>query len=267
MATTIVSYGMGVDSTAMLVGMHARGERPDLVLFADTGDEKPETYAYLATINAWLERVGFPTVTVVKNPRPLSGDKSLSESCLRLGTLPALAYGQHQCSLVWKRDPQIAFVKGAKNLMINGQLVEGHSGWAPAAQAWARDELVTFCIGYDAGPRDSCRSYKAEGKASPGFTNRFPLVEWGWDRERCMQEIAAAGLPVPMKSACFHCPASKKSEIDWLAAKHPQLADRAIALETKAIAKGLKRTKGLGRRFAWSVHINHQKNAEGGITA
>ena len=40
----VVSYGMGVDSTAMLIGMAQRSIRPDLILFADTGGEKPETY-------------------------------------------------------------------------------------------------------------------------------------------------------------------------------------------------------------------------------
>jgi len=238
-APLVVAYGMGVDSTAMLIGMHQRGERPDLILFADTGDEKAATYAYLPTINAWLAGVGFPQVTVVKNARPISGDKSLSDSCLRLGTLPALAYGMHQCSLVWKRDPQVKFIKK----------------WEPAVAAWARGELVTTCIGYDAGPRDSCRSYKAEGKATKGFTNRFPLIEWGWDREECVRQIAAAGLPVPVKSACFHCPASKLAEIDWLAKFQPELAEKAKAMEAGAHARGLKTIKGLGRKFSWTDYL------------
>lgn len=232
----IVSYGAGVDSTAMLVGMYQRFEKPDLILFADTGSEKPETYAYLPVINAWLDRIGWPRVTVVKNPRPKSGDKSLHESCLRNSVLPALAFGRHQCSLVWKRDPQVAFVKK----------------WQPAIETWARGELVTFCVGYDAGPRDSCRSYKAEGKASAGFQNRFPLIEWGWDRDRCVAEIAAAGLPVPVKSACFFCPASKKAEVTWLAGHHPSLAAIAVEMERRASARGLRTVKGLGRRFAWT---------------
>lgn len=232
----VVAYGMGVDSTAMLVGMAERGERPDLILFADTGDEKPETYAYLPVINAYLERIGFPQVTVVKNARPISGDKSLSDSCLRLGTLPALAYGMHQCSLVWKRDPQHKFIKA----------------WAPAQQAWLDGEKVTTCIGYDAGPRDSCRQYKAEGKESPGFANRFPLIEWGWDREECKRHILAAGLPVPVKSACFHCPASKKDEIIWLREHQPAQFSKAILLEETARKKGLKKIVGLGRKFSWA---------------
>lgn len=231
----VVAYGMGVDSTAMLVGLHQRGIRPDLILFADTGDEKPDTYAYLPHINAWLEGVGFPLVTVVKNPRPKSGDRSLSGACLRTRVLPALAYGRHQCSIVWKIDPQQKFIRS----------------WQPAIDAWAAGLPVRNLVGYDAGPRDSCRQYRAEGKAADGYANEFPLIEWGWDREECARQIEAAGLMVPVKSACFHCPASKRHEIAWLRETHPRLYDRAIAMEDGARARGLKTIKGLGRNYSW----------------
>ena len=232
----VVSYGVGVDSTAMLIGLLQHGERPDLILFADTGDEKPETYAYIPIINEWLAPFSLPAVTLVKNARPVSGDKSLSEACMRNRVLPALAYGRHQCALVWKRDPQVKFLKK----------------WEPAISAWQRGETVINCIGYDAGPRDSCRRYKAEGKDTEGFTNRFPLIEWGWDRARCVAEIAAAGLPIPVKSACFHCPASKKPEIVNLRQEHPDLFVRAVELERLAKKRGLRTIVGLGRNFAWS---------------
>ena len=62
----VVSCGLGVDSVSMLIGMRARGIVPDLILFADTGDEKPETYAYLPILQAWLAANGFPPVTVVR---------------------------------------------------------------------------------------------------------------------------------------------------------------------------------------------------------
>ena len=248
MAPTIVSYGMGVDSTAVLVGMHQRGETPDLILFADTGSEKPETYAYLPVINEWLAKVGFPLVTIVKNPKPRTHDRSLFEQCHRLSVLPSLAYGKHSCSISWKIKPQHKFLRT----------------WQPAIDAKARGELVTFCVGYDAGKQDSCRQYKAEGKALPGTRNRYPLIEWGWDRARCELEIAAAGLPVPMKSACFFCPASKKTEIDWLAAFHPELAAKAMELESRAVAKGLRSIVGLGGVFrdenrkvwSWTAYLN-----------
>jgi hypothetical protein len=42
MRPLIVTWGGGVNSTAMLVGMKQRGIRPDRILFADTGGEKPD---------------------------------------------------------------------------------------------------------------------------------------------------------------------------------------------------------------------------------
>ena len=39
----IVSYGGGTNSTAMLIAMVLKGIKPDLILFADTGGELPET--------------------------------------------------------------------------------------------------------------------------------------------------------------------------------------------------------------------------------
>ncbi len=49
-APVVLAYGVGVDSTALLIEKVARGERIDLVLTADTGVEKPATYAYLDVI-------------------------------------------------------------------------------------------------------------------------------------------------------------------------------------------------------------------------
>src|SRR3954449_10591686 len=62
----VVAYGLGVDSTALLVEFAQRGIRPDLILFADTGGAKPETYAYLPVIQDYLAGVGFPHVVTVR---------------------------------------------------------------------------------------------------------------------------------------------------------------------------------------------------------
>lgn len=54
----VLAYGIGVDSTALLIELHARGQAPDLVLTADTGNEKPATYAYLDIIGPWMRDRG-----------------------------------------------------------------------------------------------------------------------------------------------------------------------------------------------------------------
>jgi hypothetical protein len=64
----------------------------------------------------------------------------------------------------------------------------------------------------------------------------------------------AAGLPVPVKSACYFCPASKKAEITWLREHHPELLERALEIERNAQAK-LTSVKGLGRSFSWEGYL------------
>ncbi len=241
----VVAYGAGVDSTAMLIGLHERKIPLDLILFADTGSEKPETYAYLPVIQDWLARRGMPPVTVLKRRSPRAGDTSLHGECLRKSVLPSLAYGGHSCSLKWKVEPQWAATRA-------------YFGWDARAQRWTHGSFITKLIGYDAGPRDSRRMAAATGKWPPGHRYRYPLQEWGWTREDCEQRILAEGLPLPIKSACFFCPASKKAAVEWLAATHPELVRISTEMESRAHQRGLTTTRGLGRRWSWTEYLQQR---------
>lgn len=222
-----IAYGMGVDSTAVLVELARRylaGAvecRPDLILFADTGGEKPETYAYEPVIQAWLKQVGFPPIITVRYVHSKGAYKTLEENCLVNETLPSLAFGYKKCSLKWKRQPQDKFTKR----------------WQPAIESWARGLSVIKAIGYDAGPKDSRRS---NIKDDEQYHYWYPLRELGWARERCEVEILRAGLPVPMKSACYFCPSVKPEEIVWLCDNHPDLAERIITMESTAAPNNTK---------------------------
>src|SRR5436305_9081267 len=109
----VVAYGLGVDSTAMLVEFARRAIRPDLLLFADTGGEKPETYAYLPTIQRYLAGAGFPPVVTVRYEPKRAPYSTLEGQCLHTGTLPSLAYGGKSCSLKYKRSPQDRYILSA----------------------------------------------------------------------------------------------------------------------------------------------------------
>lgn len=235
-----VAYGAGVDSTAMLVGLAARGIRPDLILFADTGAEKPETYAYLPVINAWLERRGFPQVTVVR--RENCKDQTLEAECRRKSMLPSLAYGFKSCSLKWKVDPQNKFLNHHE----------------PAKAVWKSGGKVVKLIGYDNGKADS-RRVKAFVDKKYDFW--YPLRDWGWDREACMDQILAAGLPLPVKSACFFCPGTKRAELQQFAVSHPELVARAIEMERQASGRFIK-IKGLGRNWSWESELQPKAQLE-----
>src|SRR2546430_2500819 len=104
----VVSFGGGVNSLALLIGLKERGIRPDAILFADTGGEKPETYDAVFKAGAWLLAIGFPGLVVVRNDGMY---ESLEDNCLKKNMLPSLAYGFKSCSDKYKRRPMDKYVK------------------------------------------------------------------------------------------------------------------------------------------------------------
>jgi hypothetical protein len=236
----VMADGLGVNSTALLTGLFRAEVRPDLILFADTGSEKPETYAYLDIRRHWLRRVGFPDLIVVRRRGVRVPDESLEDQCLRTGTLPSLAYGGKSCSLKWKVAPQDKFC----------------NHWPPAVRCWRSGQRVIKAIGYDAGPSDGRRIKEFR---DPKYCFWYPLREFGLDRAACIDLIRSEGLPVPCKSACFFCPATKKPELVQLHSLHPDLLGRALAIERKALPK-LRSVQGLGRSFAWASWLSQQSN-------
>ena len=227
----VVAYGMGVNSTAVLVELARREIRPDLILFADTGSEKDETYAYEPIIQQWLVAQRFPPMIMVKyrpfrfkNHPPYS---TLEGNCLTNGTLPSIAFGFHSCSVKWKIVPQDKYV----------------DAWEPAQAAWAYGMKVRKLIGYDAGKRDRQRYARRQGQTDPKYNFWYPLIEWGIDRAGCVDLITSEGLPVPPKSACYFCTAMKPDEVRTL----PEDKLRKIVqIEARAKPR-LKKVEGLWR--------------------
>lgn len=68
---------------------------------------------------------------------------------------------------------------------------------------WVRKERVVKFIGYDAGEEDRRTKVADRDKADALYQKEYPLMEWGWNRERCICEMQDAGLPLPGKSSCF----------------------------------------------------------------
>lgn len=227
---SIVSYGGGTNSAAMLVGLWERGERPAAVLFADTRGEKPHTYRHLHEVmQPWCAQVGFPEITIVvgSQPRQLA-DGSLENECLRLGMLPSKAMGFSACSDKWKHDPQEKWIKAHTT------------------------EPVIKLIGFGAE-----EEHRAAKRPTDDHQRRYPLIEWNWDRAACRAALTRAGLADPGKSACYYCPSSRLHEIRALKKDYPELLARALEIERRALAgdgkaPALHTVKGLGRRFAWA---------------
>lgn len=230
----IVAYGGGVNSTALLVGLHTHHIPVDLILFADTGGEHPYTYAYLDVMNRWLKDHGMPEITRVYKTTRDGKRLPLEEECLNSGTLPSIAYGFKKCSLKHKIGPQEKFCNN-------------HPG---CREVWDSGKKVVKFIGYDAGEGYRSDKVLLRDLADPKYSKWYPLMEWGWNREECNRAIEAAGLPQPGKSSCFSCPSMRAEEIIALREQHSDLFRRAISMEDNA-RSNLITIQGLGRRYSW----------------
>jgi len=212
----------------MLIGMWERAEKVDLILFADTGGEKPHTYRHVEAFTNWLLDHGLPGIVTVRRKNREGVVRSLEQDCLDGHMLPSIAYGFKACSIKYKRDPQDKFC----------------NNWAPCIDTWNRGEKVTKLIGYDMD-----EPHRARIPGDEKYIYRYPLIEWNWGREECVAAIARARIKQPGKSACFFCPSSKKQEILELRRVYPDLSGRAVTMERNA---ELTAVKGLGRSFAWA---------------
>lgn len=221
-----VSFGGGVNSTAMLVEMFRRSMRPDVILFADTGGERPETYGCLKKVSDWCVAHGFPVITTVRHESKKHGDKTLEDECLRSQSLPSIAYGFKRCSLKWKVAPQDKWF----------------NAWDKARDIWSIGGKIQKMIGYDAS-----EERRAKIAADEKYAYSYPLIEWGIYREDCVAICNSEGLPTA-KSSCFFCPSMKKWEIRELAKTNPELMERALKIEANA---NLTSVAGLGRSFSW----------------
>jgi hypothetical protein len=236
---SILAYGGGVNSTAMIVGMIERGERADAVVFADTGGELPEVYTYIETISTFLAAHQWPALTVVR--RAHNDAETLEANCLRFGKLPSIAYGFKTCSTEWKKRPSERWART----------------WPLAVDAWARGEKVVKLLGYDADEPHRFTRIRQEGP----YRIECPLIAWDWGRAECVEAVARAGLPAAPKSSCFFCPSRRPANVIALAGSHPDHFARARAIENGAVAEDAKTGKrseirGLARRWTWGEIVD-----------
>lgn len=266
-------FGSGVDSTAMLIALHEANLRPGVTTFADTGGEKPETLAHLDAMNRVMAQWGWDPIAVCrKKTLAKTGYSDLYGNCLKNETLPSLAFGLKSCSLKWKVTPQDGYIKGSKR---GPNARPPHPVWLESQRRGVR---IVKLIGYDCGRADIRRS-KNLSTHDGAFDYAYPLQILGWTRRDCVNVIeqALGAEMVPMKSACYFCPASRQWELLWLAAHHAELLERALRLERTALTGRHSRfdeiefgaswehivrtsgrfpstgtTVGLGRDFSWN---------------
>lgn len=167
-AKHILSYGGGVNSTALMVILAQQNYPLDDIVFADTGAERPETYRYLRFARSFLRKHGL-RLRVLR-----SQNGSLFDTCRRRKVIP---------SMIWRwstRDYKITPIYAYyRSLQCHINQYVGISS----------DEVERM--------KDSSADY---------VTNLYPLVDLKMSRDDCVDVIREARLPIPTKSGCFFCP-------------------------------------------------------------
>jgi hypothetical protein len=156
----------------MIIGMYQRGIPIDLIIFADTGGERPETYEFIKLFNRVLVDNQLPMITTVNYQKRNGTPFTLEDDCLQQHGLPGVAYGRAKCASKFKIQPQERYCNN-------------HDG---CKAVWKRGAKINKYIGYDAGEQRRINENHA----------------------RCATAIKREGLPLPGKSSCFFCPNNKK---------------------------------------------------------
>ena len=254
----ILSYGMGVESTAILARWVFEPEtRPcdlaDLIVVtAQTGDEYADTgrdvteyilplmrehgirYVQLAR-HGHLEAAGITVLEDSTSPTRvyLRGDYRLSDELRSNGTVPQFG-GEHRCTLKFK-----AFV-------IETWLRQQLTG--PVRQAFgyniAESRRVTECesatgrrVAFGFNREEQTRIERTTRYDSPMRESFFPLLEWGWGRQDCLEYLQAAFDVVWQKSACVECPFNAlKADAVERQRRHPEQVADAMLLELLSLA-------------------------------
>lgn len=203
----VLAFGGGVQSSALLqLCIEGRFERPDAVIFSDTGSEMPETYAQVERAAAAAAAAGIAFEVVQSERGPLHSAYREREG------LPVV--GIRTCTSEWKRRPINRHVRGVLGLE------KGERASAHAAEIW---------LGITTDER---------GRAHAGakwMVSRYPLLELGLSRRDCEGINEAAGWGDVRKSGCFCCPYQSKKDWSSLRVTHPDLFNIAKEMERAAL--------------------------------
>ena len=212
----------GKDSSALAIYMRDRVPSMEY-FFCDTGAELPETYAYLAKLEAALGR---PIVR-------LNSERGFDHYFeVFRGTLPSPQ--MRWCTSLLKIKP---------------------------LEEWIGEDETTSYVAI----RSDESNRKGYVSTKPNIRAVFPFVDDGIRHADVIRILEDAGLDLPeyyewrTRSGCYFCFFQRKAEWVKLSEKHPDLYEKAVAIEQKMLkdagaggdvsyaADGMK-----GRQYTWS---------------
>lgn len=219
MSVRTVSYGGGVQSTALLV-LAARNEIPHrLMVFANVGDraENPETIAYFRdharpfaaehgiklVQRRWVDRHG--------NERDLFDDLWRQKRSLTIPLRDTGGFSPRKCTERYKIQVVARYLRDHHNATVEDP--------AEVALGISTDEIQRAKPGVDRG--------------FPWTYKTYPLLDLGISRPECLRIVADAGLPKPPKSSCWFCPFQSVEQWRQRRRNNPDLWEQAVELDAE----------------------------------
>jgi hypothetical protein len=264
---TILSFGMGVESSALLLRWIEEPQSRDfdleqdlIVITAQTGDEWPDTkmlieqhllprmraqrirYVQLARAGH-LEADGIVVLADTREPRTvyLEGAYKLSQELRAAGTVPQYA-GERRCSLkfkAWVIETWLAQEMHAESYRhaIGYNADEGSRITKSEAAFIGRDQAgVRVAFGFNCD--EEGRMAKARRYDSPQRVGWYPLSKaaWNWTRQNCQDYLKQVTGSVWQKSACVACPFCARTEDALERMRHfPEQVADALLLEHQSL--------------------------------
>ena len=188
----------GKDSSALAIYLHERVPEMEY-FFCDTGAELPETYDFLNKLEVVL---GKPIARL----NPNKGFDHWFE--VYRGTLPSPQ--MRWCTRQMKIKP---------------------------LEDWLGDDEATSYVAI----RSDEKNRKGYVSTKPNITAVFPFIEDDIDHAGVMRILDDAGVGLPSyyewrtRSGCYFCFYQRKAEWVGLADRHPELFERAVAIEQKML--------------------------------
>ncbi|PIM72931.1 phosphoadenosine phosphosulfate reductase [Streptomyces sp. JV178] len=212
----MVSYGGGVQSTALLVLAAQREIDYRTFLFANVGNdsEHPATLAYIRDVALpFAAAAGIRLEALERRRRDGTSEtllQRLSRPELRSIPIPVRmangAPGRRSCTADFK-------------IRVVGR-------WLRENGATARTP-ATVAIGISVDEIHRANRRRRE----PHEEIDYPLLDMGLRRSDCEHLISAAGLPVPPKSSCFFCPFKTVEAWRQQRAADPELFAKSVKVE------------------------------------
>jgi len=210
----VISYGGGVQSTALIVLAMSEGWDVDEIVHVDLLDaESPATREYVARFREWLCREYGRDITVIERNmyRDMLDNPGFTPVPWRIADGSAML--SRQCTRQYKVAPLTRYVYGR------------YPG-----------ERIGLMLGISVD-----EYHRMRDSSAARIEHVYPLVDRRLTRWQCRDIVERAGLAVPSKSSCWFCP-YRSSVSQWaLVQRYPDLVGMARELEDRINAERRRR--------------------------